>query len=100
MDQHSRNHRNPYQRRTDLRKTLARDVSRHERRESGHRSFWRSLGVLGMVGWPIALGAAGGALAGHQLDAHWNTGIRYTLMLLTAGVAIGSFIAWRAVSRR
>lgn len=94
------NHPPSDQRRSDLRQSLARDVARHKRREAGHRSFWRSLGVLGMVGWPIALGATGGALVGHRLDEHWHSGIRYTLMLLTVGVAVGCFVAWRAVVRR
>jgi ATP synthase protein I len=90
----------PQQRRPDLRKSLARDVSRRKRRESGHRSFWRSLGVLGMVGWPIAVGASGGAILGHWLDHHFGSGIRYTLILLTLGVTIGCLAAWRAVRRR
>ncbi|MEQ8787816.1 MAG: AtpZ/AtpI family protein [Pirellulaceae bacterium] len=94
------NHHDPQQRRPDVRKSLARDVSRRRRREAGHGSFWRSLGVLGMVGWPIAVGAAGGALLGHRLDLQFQGGIRYTLMLLMIGVAGGCFAAWRAVTRR
>ncbi len=86
--------------RPDIREALKRDASRHARREVGHRSFWRSLGVLGMVGWPIALSSVGGALFGHYLDGRWNSGVRLTLMLLMLGTGIGSYIAWRTLEPR
>jgi hypothetical protein len=38
-----------------------------------------------------------GAWIGHRIDAHFDTGVRFTLMLLTAGVMIGSAAAWRTV---
>jgi ATP synthase protein I len=56
--------------------------------------------MLGMVGWPIALAAVGGALAGRYLDSRFGTGVRFTLMLLTAGAMIGSYTAWRALRER
>ena len=86
--------------RTDPRAAVRRDSSRLARRETGHRSFWRSLGVLGMVGWPIAMGSVGGALLGRYLDTRFATGVRYTLMLLTAGVLLGCFAAWKAVTQK
>lgn len=92
-------HTNNY-RRADIPQAVKRDFSRHARREKGHRSFWRSLGVLGMVGWPIALASVGGALLGRYLDAHFGTGVRFTLMLLTIGVVLGSYTAWRVVKER
>jgi len=85
------------QRRPDILGTTQRDAQRRERREVGHQSFWQSLGVLGMVGWPIALGSVGGAFAGFYLDQRWDTGVRFTLMLLTAGTGLGSFVAWKTV---
>jgi len=85
---------------TDPRSAVRRDSRRMARREPGNRSFWRSLGVLGMVGWPIALGSVGGALVGRSLDKHFESGVRYTLMLLTAGVLVGSFAAWKTVTQK
>jgi ATP synthase protein I len=87
-------------RRSDMRRAVERDFSRHARREEGHRTFWQSLGVLGMVGWPIALASVGGALLGHYLDTRFGTGVRFTLMLLTAGAMIGSYTAWRTLKGR
>ncbi len=83
--------------REDMRRAVQRDFSRHARRETGHRTFWQSLGLLGMVGWPIALAAVGGAFAGRYLDGRFATGVRFTLMLLTAGAMLGSYTAWRAL---
>jgi ATP synthase protein I len=83
--------------RPDPHRSVERDVARLERREPSGRSFWRSLAVLGTVGWSVALPAALGAWLGHHLDHRWQTGVRFTLMLLVAGVLFGSVTAWRAV---
>jgi ATP synthase protein I len=53
--------------------------------------------VLGTVGWSIALPATAGAWLGHRLDLRFETGVRFTLMFLVAGVMLGSVIAWRVV---
>jgi ATP synthase protein I len=83
--------------RPDARRSLDRDVDRFNRREPPGRAFWRSLSVLGTIGWSIALPAVAGAWLGHRLDVRFDSGVRFTLMLLTAGVMIGSAIAWRVV---
>ena len=86
--------------RCDPRSAVRRDRVRLDRREPGHRSFWRSLNVLGMVGWPIVLGAVGGVWIGRYLDKHFDSGIRMTLMLMTIGVMFGSFVAWKTVTQK
>jgi ATP synthase protein I len=80
-----------------MREALQRDVARRAKREPGHRSFWHSLRVIGMVGWPIALMSVGGAFLGRYLDARFHTGVHFTLVLITAGVAIGGYTAWRVL---
>lgn len=89
--------RHPEVRRPDPRARLERDLDRYGRREPGSRSFWRSLGVIGSVGWPLVATTVGGALAGRWLDARWQTGIRLTLTLLVAGAVFGAIIVWRLV---
>jgi ATP synthase protein I len=84
-------------RRAEARRSFERDVDRLERREPSGASFWRSLSVLGTVGWSIALPAAAGAWLGHRLDLRLASGLRFTLMFLFLGVTIGSAIAWRVV---
>ena len=85
--------------RPDMRRSIERDARRHARREPTAATFWRSLSVLGTVGWSIALPAAGGALLGHHLDTRLGTGVRLTLILLTAGVLVGGVLAWHALGR-
>lgn len=83
--------------RPDARRSLERDVGRLERREKEGEAFWRSMSVLGTVGWSIALPATLGAWFGHRIDHEFDTGVRFTLMLLVAGVMLGSLVAWRVV---
>lgn len=85
----------------DLRRAAAkertrRDLERLERREPGG-GFWRSVALIGSVGWPIVLLATGGALLGRALDQRFGLGVRLTLMLLVAGTALGAFAAFRSV---
>lgn len=84
-------------RRPDVRRALQRDASRLARREVGHRSFWNSLGVLGMIGWPIALASVGGAVLGRYIDMQIQSGVRFTLLFLMIGAGMGSWIAWKAI---
>jgi predicted F0F1-ATPase subunit len=49
------------------------------------------------LGWSIALPAVAGAWIGHRLDLRWESGVRFTLMLLFVGVIVGSIIAWRVM---
>jgi len=84
-------------RRPDLRARLDRDLKRYGRREPGSRSFWRSLRVLGAVGWPIVIMTVGGAFLGRWLDARWDSGIRLTLTLLVCGAAVGAAMAWQMI---
>jgi ATP synthase protein I len=83
--------------RPDARRSLERDMERLERRKSSSETFWRSLSVLGTIGWSISLPASLGAWLGHRLDLRLESGVRFTLMFLVAGVMLGSFIAWRVV---
>lgn len=86
--------------RPDLRRSIERDARRLEKRDPSHRSFWRSLSLLGTVGWSIAGPAVLGAWFGHRLDLRWHTGVRFTLMLLFGGVMLGSAIAWGVLRDR
>jgi predicted F0F1-ATPase subunit len=83
-------------RRGDARDRTRRDIDRLRRREPGGR-FWSSLALIGSVGWPIVLLSTGGALLGRYLDTRFGTSIRFTLMLLTVGTALGTFVAFRAL---
>lgn len=81
----------------EVRKSVDRDARRLARRERGHGSFWRSLSVLGAIGWPIVLLSSGGAMLGHWLDLHVESGKSLTVALLVAGALAGSAVAWQVV---
>lgn len=86
--------------RSDPRERLREDLGRYAHRETNDASFWRSLGVLGVVGWPIVVATVGGALAGRWLHARWETGTWLTALLVAAGAAAGMAIAWRLIQPR
>ncbi len=85
-------------RRDDARERTARDVARRKRRDPSG-GFWKSLALVGSVGWPIVLLATGGAWLGFLVDRHFDSGVHFTLMLLTLGTALGTWIAFRVVRR-
>jgi ATP synthase protein I len=85
-------------RRDDARGRTRQDVERRRGR-APEGGFWRSLALIGSVGWPIVLFATGGALLGRYLDARLATGVHLTLMLLTAGTLLGSWIAFHTLRR-
>jgi ATP synthase protein I len=87
--------RDPFER-EDARERARRDVERRRRREPAER-FWHSVALVGSVGWPIVLLATGGALLGRYVDGRWDTGVRFTLMLLSLGTGLGTWMALRSV---
>ncbi len=89
----------PSHRRGDVREALRRDLERRGHRGDS-RELWRALALLGSVGWPIALLAAGGAWWGHRLDARWRTGLQFTLLFLLLGLGLGCVMAWRLLRGR
>lgn len=62
-------------------------------------SFWRSLALVGSVGWPIAGGAVAGAFLGRALDRAFDTGIHLTLIGLVLATAAGTFAALRSLRK-
>lgn len=64
-------------------------------RDARRPGFWRGLGAVGAVGWMVALPAVGGAFLGRWLDEKNNSGVFWTLSLLTAGLALGCCSGWR-----
>jgi predicted F0F1-ATPase subunit len=81
--------------RGDPREHARRDLQRWRRRDE--HGWWRSLSLLGSVGWPVVGLALGGAFAGRALDGHYETGVRFTLMLLVLGTVLGSVFAYRTL---
>lgn len=78
-----------------LRKEVERKAERRRKAEREHdRSIWFSLGLFGLVGWSVAVPTLLGVALGLWIDAHWPSGVSWTLTLLFVGVVVGCLHAW------
>jgi len=58
------------------------------------RTVWTGLGMMGLIGWSVAIPTLIGAAIGIWLDNHHPGGRSFTLMLLVVGLCLGCFNAW------
>ncbi len=58
------------------------------------------LGMMGVVGWSVAVPTVVGAFLGLWLDNHHRGAHSWTLALLVAGLTLGCANAWLWVSRQ
>jgi len=68
-------------------------------RRRGTQSVWFGLGMMGLVGWSVAVPAMLGAALGIWLDEHDPGGRSWTLALLTLGLVIGCLNAWHWINK-
>jgi len=62
------------------------------------RHIWLGLGMIGIIGWSIAVPTLLGLALGLWLDNAFPGAYIWTLNLLILGMLIGCLIAWRWVS--
>jgi len=60
---------------------------------------WFGLGMMGIVGWSVAVPTLLGAAIGNWLDNRHPGSHSWTLALLVAGLVIGCFNAWHWVAQ-
>src|SRR5271155_5086508 len=60
---------------------------------------WFGLGMMGLIGWSVAIPTLLGAALGIWLDKHYAGKHPWTLALLMAGLAIGCLNAWHWVAK-
>lgn len=63
------------------------------------RGVWSGLGMMGLIGWSVAIPTLLGAALGLWLDRRNPGGRSWTLALLVAGLVIGCFNAWHWVDK-
>ncbi len=63
------------------------------------QTVWSGLGMMGLVGWSVAVPTLLGAALGLWLDKHHPGGHSWTLLLLAIGLALGCFNAWHWVAK-
>lgn len=68
-------------------------------RRRGAPGVWFGLGMVGLVGWSVAVPTLAGAALGLWLDQRYPGGRSWTLALLVAGLVVGCANAWHWVSR-
>jgi ATP synthase protein I len=82
-------------------KTVDKKAARKIRaRREGDRSIWSWLGMMGLVGWSVALPALAGVALGLWLDKRvGGETVSWTLTFLVLGVALGCLQAWYWVQK-
>jgi ATP synthase protein I len=63
------------------------------------QGVWFGLGMMGLVGWSVAVPTLAGAALGIWLDKHHPGKHSWTLALLMAGLVLGCFNAWHWVAK-
>jgi ATP synthase protein I len=84
--------------------TLARQVgAKAERKLKARRNptqgVWFGLGMMGLIGWSVAIPTLLGAALGIWLDRRYPGSHSWTLALLVAGLVIGCVNAWHWVAK-
>ncbi|MGA7119163.1 MAG: AtpZ/AtpI family protein [Polyangiaceae bacterium] len=82
-------------------RTLAEEVGAKAARKLGAQrhpaQVWLGLGMMGLIGWSVAIPTLLGAALGLWLDDRFS-GHSWTLALLVAGLVLGCLNAWHWVA--
>lgn len=68
-------------------------------RRNSAPGVWFGLGMMGLVGWSVAIPTLLGAALGLWLDKQHSGKHSWTLALLAAGLVVGCLNAWHWVTR-
>ncbi len=64
-----------------------------------NRTVWLGLGMMGLIGWSVAVPTLLGAALGLWLDEHYPASYSWTLTMLIIGLFIGCLNAWHWVTK-
>jgi ATP synthase protein I len=78
---------------------LAAHIRRRDAQDQGERSFFRSLGIVGGLGWMIVVPTLAGLALGRWLDHTFASGLTWTGALLMVGLGLGCRLAWTRVHK-
>jgi ATP synthase protein I len=83
--------------------TLSQQIGIKAQRKVNARShgdtMWFGLGMMGLIGWSVAIPTVLGIVLGMWLDKHYSDERSWTLALLLAGLVFGCFTAWSWVNK-
>ncbi|MBN1312327.1 MAG: AtpZ/AtpI family protein [Anaerolineae bacterium] len=88
----------------DARHKMLREIEEKQSRKvyarhTKHQSTWFGLGMMGTIGWTVAIPTLLGVALGIWIDAHWSSPISWTLTLLIGGLLMGCVNAWLWIDR-
>lgn len=63
-------------------------------RREKNRNIWFGLGMMGIIGWSVAIPTLIGIALGIWLDTKWPGRISWTLSFFFAGLVLGCINAW------
>ncbi|MEM5788596.1 MAG: AtpZ/AtpI family protein [Syntrophobacteraceae bacterium] len=92
-----RNEEEPHE--TLGRKVAEKEARKLRARREDDRGVWYGLGMMGLIGWSVAIPTLVGIAIGIWIDVRWPSRFSWTLMLLFLGVVLGCLNAWYWVSR-
>ena len=82
-----------------LRQVKAKAALKLKAQRTGEHTVWWGLGMVGLIGWSVAMPTLLGILLGVWLDRRHPGAHSWTLPLLVLGLIIGCINAWRWVTR-
>ena len=82
-----------------IREVGSREKRMLRRRKQGPPNVWRSMGLIGLVGWSVALPMLIGIAIGTWIDRACPSRFSWTLMLLVGGLAAGCVGAWNHIRK-
>ena len=68
-------------------------------RREKNRGIWLGLGMMGMIGWSVAIPTLIGVAIGIWMDIRYPGQISWTLTFLSIGLAVGCANAWYWIKR-
>jgi ATP synthase protein I len=82
-----------------VRKVGAKEMRKLHAQAKVTQTVWSGLGMMGLVGWSVAVPTLLGAALGIWLDKHHPGVHSWTLSLLIIGLTMGCLNAWHWVSK-
>ena len=82
-----------------MREVGAREARMMRRRKAGPANVWRSVGLVGLIGWSVVLPMLAGVAAGLWIDREFPSRFSWTLMLMVGGLGAGCANAWSRIKR-
>jgi ATP synthase protein I len=82
-----------------IKKIVSKQNRKLKARRENQQSVWFGLGMLGLVGWSIAIPTIIGIALGIWIDKTWPSRYSWTLMMLLFGLILGCLNAWFWVKR-